>query len=473
MFAAAFASLYNVTDGSGGADFVSVSSAALSIGEWVQTWYRPNLAGFALVYAISLSGLFQYMVRISAQVAAMMTCVERIGHYANGVANEGPLHSVDGKGNIPLATVPLSIDTAERRTTVPLSAWPSVGKVSFENCSVRYRDDLPIVLSAINLLIPGGGCRVGIVGRTGSGKSTLVQALCRLNVICEGRILVDGVDIAKIGLHELRDSIAVIPQQPRLFAGSMRENVDPFHRYSDEDVVDVLRGLTLDVRLARGRGADDAFASDAVTGAAAAAGVTEGSDDLARLDSAALLALSVSEGGSNLSVGERQLLALARAMLRAASIVVLDEATANLDGASDELIQTTLRTAECFRAATIFTIAHRINTIIDSDIIIVVDGGSVAEQGSPRELLLDASSAFSSLVGPEQRLVLLEGMEGGEEEKEDEKEEEGDAAVRVAAEEVVVEEGGEKKGEKGEEGDAAVRVATEDVVVEEDNARVE
>ena len=363
-------------------------------------------------------------------MAAMMTSVERIAHYARGVKSEGSFTSVRTDGTIalaPLAAAKGAAAGSERAAcgAIRLDTWPSAGEVVFEGVAVRYRDDLPVVLRDVTLRIPGGGCRVGIVGRTGSGKSTLVQALCRLNVICGGRILIDGVDVSSVGLHELRGNIAVIPQQPSVFAGSVRANVDPFCRHSDAEVSAVLRVLTLDLRLAARRLGTDGGVDSAVTVTVASAGVGACAGDQpgdvmaestsatpARLDDSSLLELSLSEGGANLSVGERQLLSLARAMLRAAAIVVLDEATANVDYATDETLQRTLRTSECFAKATIFTIAHRISTVIDSDMIVVVEDGTIAESGAVRELLDDPNSAFAKLVGPEQRSALLSGLAG-------------------------------------------------------------
>lgn len=322
-----------------------VVALAVVFGIGLREQINPGYLGLALVYAISLSGLFQYMVRQSALVETYMTSVERLLHYGRKLPSEHQADDAD-VGCPPAIRV------------VPSPHWPDKGTIELQSVCVRYRADLAVVLQAVSALIPGGA-KIGIIGRTGSGKSSLIQALFRLNEICEGRILIDGVDIAQLDVTVLRSQLSLIPQEPALFSGTVRYNLDPFGQYSDGQIVAVLQQVHL-----------------------------EGCD----LDSV------VKERGENLSVGQRQLISLARAMLRNRRIVIADEATSNIDYAADSIIQKTLREADCFRSATLLVIAHRIKTIADSDLILVLDNGRVLEMGTPAALLADPSSAYSAMV---------------------------------------------------------------------------
>ncbi|KAM7339623.1 hypothetical protein ACRRTK_000238 [Alexandromys fortis] len=234
--------------------------------------------------------------------------------------------------------------------TAPPSTWSHSGRVEFRNYCLRYREDLDLVLKNINITIEGGE-KVGIVGRTGAGKSSLTLCLFRINESSEGEIIIDGVNIAKIGLHNLRFKI-IIPQDPVLFSGSLRMNLDPFGQYSDEEV-----WMTLELAHLKGF-------------------VSALPDKLNH---------ECAEGGENLSVGQRQLVCLARALLRKTKILVLDEATAAVDLETDDLIQSTIRTQ--FEDCTVLTIAHWLNTIMDYTRVIVLDKGEVRECGAPSELL--------------------------------------------------------------------------------------
>ena len=215
----------------------------------------------------------------------------------------------------------------------------------------RYRPNLPLVLKDISVDIKGG-MKVGIVGRTGAGKSSLISTLLRLVELDAGTISVDGVDIGEIGLADLRSAIAVIPQDPVLFQGTVRYNIDPFNAHSDEDVW---------------RALDRANLKEKVAG--------EGSQ----------LMMVVEAEGENFSVGEKQLICLARALLRRNKILLLDEATASVDVATDHAIQSTIQDA--FSACTVLTIAHRLNTVIGYDLILVLDQGVLVEKGSPSKLM--------------------------------------------------------------------------------------
>ncbi|CAG0905757.1 unnamed protein product [Darwinula stevensoni] len=205
--------------------------------------------------------------------------------------------------------------------------------------------------------------QVGIVGRSGAGKSSLMLGLFRIVEKASGRIAIDGVDIGRIGLHDLRSRLTIIPQDPVLFSGSLRSNLDPFEKHSDEEVWRALELSHL-----------KAFVK----------GLPQG------------LQNPVAEGGQNFSVGQRQLVCLARALLRKTRILLLDEATAAVDLETDELIQETIRRE--FRNCTVLTIAHRINTVLDYDKVLVLDGGETREFGSPAGLLRDSRSAFAALA---------------------------------------------------------------------------
>uniref|UniRef100_A0A8C0H8B4 Multidrug resistance-associated protein 1 n=1 Tax=Chelonoidis abingdonii TaxID=106734 RepID=A0A8C0H8B4_CHEAB len=236
-------------------------------------------------------------------------------------------------------------------STIVINSWPHEGQVEFRGYGLRYREDLDLVLKNINVTIKGGE-KVGIVGRTGAGKSSLTLGLFRINESAEGEIIIDGVNVAKIGLHDLRFKITIIPQDPVLFSGSLRMNLDPFDKYSDEEIWTSLELAHL-----------KNFVSSLP-------------DKLNH---------ECSEGGENLSVGQRQLVCLARALLRKSKILVLDEATAAVDLETDDLIQSTIRTQ--FEDCTVLTIAHRLNTIMDYERVIVLDKGEIVECDSPANLL--------------------------------------------------------------------------------------
>ncbi|KAM7536240.1 hypothetical protein Aperf_G00000087056 [Anoplocephala perfoliata] len=244
----------------------------------------------------------------------------------------------------------------------PPPQWPE-GGIEFINYSTRYREDLDLVLHSISVSIRPGE-KIGIVGRTGSGKSSLVLALFRMIEASGGEIRVDGINIAEIGLHDLRGRITLIPQDPVLFSGTLRFNLDPFNSHTDEAIWEALAIANL--RLF-------------VEGAS-----SEG------------LNMSITEGGGNLSQGQRQLVCLARALLRHSRILVLDEATAAVDPLTDRFIQQAVRKE--FASSTVLTIAHRLNTILDYDRIMVLDAGRLAEIGTPKELAKRTDSMFHGML---------------------------------------------------------------------------
>lgn len=244
----------------------------------------------------------------------------------------------------------------------PQNSWPEDGTINIRFLEVRYAEHLPSVLRNIACTIPGRK-KVGIVGRTGSGKSTLIQALFRIVEPREGTIEIDNVDICKIGLHDLRGRLSIIPQDPTMFEGTVRGNLDPLNDYSDQRIWEIL---------------DKCQLGDIVR------------HSPKKLDS------TVVENGENWSVGQRQLFCLGRVLLKRSNVLVLDEATASVDSSTDAIIQETIR--EEFGDCTVLTIAHRIHTVIDSDLILVFSEGRIIEYDTPSRLLENENSEFSRLI---------------------------------------------------------------------------
>uniref|UniRef100_A0AAQ5XCT5 ATP-binding cassette, sub-family C (CFTR/MRP), member 12 n=1 Tax=Amphiprion ocellaris TaxID=80972 RepID=A0AAQ5XCT5_AMPOC len=301
----------------------------------------PALKGLALSYTIQLTGLLQYVVRQATEVEARFNSVERLQEYITGCKSEAPRHIKD-------AQIP--------------EDWPKSGVITFQDYKMRYRENTPIVLNGLDFFIQAGE-KLGIVGRTGSGKSSLGMALFRLVEPAGGTILIDGVDIMAIGLQDLRSKLSIIPQDPVLFSGTVRYNLDPFNDYTDEDIWTTLEKTYM-------------------------------KDTISRLEGK--LQAEVLENGENFSVGERQLLCMARALLRNSKIILLDEATASIDAETDALIQNTIKDA--FSDCTMLTIAHRINTVMQADRILVMDNGEAVEFDSPDVLKQRPDSMFSSLL---------------------------------------------------------------------------
>uniref|UniRef100_A0A8C7JIE4 Multidrug resistance-associated protein 4 n=1 Tax=Oncorhynchus kisutch TaxID=8019 RepID=A0A8C7JIE4_ONCKI len=299
---------------------------------------KAGAVGLALSYAVTLVGMFQWGVRQSAEVENMMTSVERVVEYTE-LESEAPW------------------ETDKR----PPPDWPRHGFITFDQVNFSYYADSPPVLKNITAVFRSRE-KVGIVGRTGAGKSSLISALFRL-AEPDGRISIDGVLTAEIGLHTLRQRISIIPQDPVLFTGTMRKNLDPFSQHTDEDLWNALGEVQLRTVVEELPG---------------------------RLET------MLAESGSNFSVGQRQLVCLARAILRRNKILIIDEATANVDPRTDGLIQQTIR--EKFRECTVLTIAHRLNTIIDCDRILVLDAGRIQEYDEPYVLLQNQEGVFYQMV---------------------------------------------------------------------------
>ncbi|XP_052568820.1 ATP-binding cassette sub-family C member 2 isoform X3 [Peromyscus californicus insignis] len=295
-----------------------------------------DTVGFVLSNALNITQTLNWLVRMTSEAETNIVAVERINEYMH-VENEAPW-------------------VTDKR---PPADWPSKGEIQFNNYQVRYRPELDLVLRGITCHIKSTE-KIGVVGRTGAGKSSLTNCLFRILESAGGQIIVDGVDIASIGLHDLRGKLTIIPQDPILFSGSLRMNLDPFNKHSDEEIWKALELAHL-----------KSFVEGLQLG----------------------LYHEVAEGGDNLSIGQRQLLCLGRAVLRKSKILVLDEATAAVDLGTDNLIQTTIRNE--FSDCTVITIAHRLHTIMDSDKIMVLDNGKIVEYGSPEELLSKTGPFYS------------------------------------------------------------------------------
>ncbi|KAL1513420.1 hypothetical protein ABEB36_002837 [Hypothenemus hampei] len=292
--------------------------------------------GIAITQAMNLTGMFQWGMRQWSELENTMTCVERIKQYADILPEQ------------------------DINTTEPPNDWPRNGILIFDNLSLRYAIEEPYILKNLTFTIKNGE-KIGIVGRTGAGKSSIIIALFRL-AINEGRIIIDGIDTNRISLNKLRSTISIIPQEPVLFSETLRKNLDPFDEFSDESIWNALEEVELKLAVSNLPGALNSV---------------------------------MSEGGSNFSTGQRQLVCLARAIIRNNKILVLDEATANVDPQTDSLIQETIR--KKFSNCTVLTIAHRLHTIMDSDKVLVMDAGYVVEFGHPYELL-EKNGMFYELV---------------------------------------------------------------------------
>ncbi|GER54532.1 ABC transporter family protein [Striga asiatica] len=301
---------------------------------------NPSIAGLAVTYGINLNVLQASVIWNICNAENKMISVERILQYSN-LASEAPLVIEDSR---------------------PPQNWPDFGNIRFTNLQIRYAEHLPSVLKNITCTFPGKK-KIGVVGRTGSGKSTLIQAIFRIVEPREGKIVIDDVDICMIGFHDLRSRLSIIPQDPTMFEGTVRGNLDPLGQHFDIEIWEAL---------------DKCQLGDIVRGKAD------------KLES------TVVENGENWSVGQRQLFCLGRALLKKSTILVLDEATASVDSATDGVIQKIIN--QEFKDRTVVTIAHRIHTVIDSDLVLVLSDGRIAEYDTPAKLLEREDSFFSKLI---------------------------------------------------------------------------
>ncbi|KAI8029327.1 ABC transporter C family member 10 [Camellia lanceoleosa] len=296
--------------------------------------------GMALSYGLSLNMSFVMSIQNQCTLANYIISVERLNQYMH-IPSEAP-------------------EVIEENR--PPVNWPTVGKVEIQDLQIRYRPDAPLVLRGISCTFEGGH-KIGIVGRTGSGKTTLIGALFRLVEPVGGKIVVDGIDIATLGLHDLRSRFGIIPQDPTLFNGTVRYNLDPLSQHTDHEIWEALGKCQL---------------RDAVV---------EKEDGLDSL---------VADDGSNWSMGQRQLFCLGRALLRRSKILVLDEATASIDNATDLILQRTIRTE--FADCTVITVAHRIPTVMDCTMVLAVSDGKLVEYDEPMKLMKTEGSLFGQLV---------------------------------------------------------------------------
>ncbi|CAI9738032.1 resistance-associated 1 [Octopus vulgaris] len=295
--------------------------------------------GLSMSSALKLSVFLAWFVKVLSEMETHIVSVERIDEYTK-TENEA----------------------AWVTDHHPDPSWPQEGNIDFENFDLRYRPGLELVLKGITCHIKGGE-KIGIVGRTGAGKSSLTVSLFRLIEGAGGTIVIDNEPIDKLGLHDLRSRITILPQDPVLFSGSIRMNLDPLNKYTDDQIWQALHVAHLKPFV---------------------------------LALPSQLEYRCIEGGQNLSVGQRQLMCLARSVLKKTRILVLDEATAAVDMDTDDLIQKTIRNE--FKNTTILAIAHRLNTILDYDKVMVLDAGKLVEFGKPEALLKDPDSLFYGMV---------------------------------------------------------------------------
>ncbi|KDR79985.1 hypothetical protein GALMADRAFT_242167 [Galerina marginata CBS 339.88] len=308
-----------------------------------------SMAGFALAFASTITGDLLFMVRRFVGLEQSMVALERVKEYTD-LEREPP-------------------EFIEPR---PPASWPSQGAIKCEDLVIRYAPELPDVLHRLNFEINPGE-KVGILGRTGSGKSTLALSFFRFVEATEGRIFVDGIDTSKIGLTDLRSRLTIIPQDPTILSGTLRSTLDVFDEYNDAEIYEALRRVHL-------------IPSEDTPAEAAD---TVNANVFRDLDA------KVSEGGENFSTGEKQLLCMARAILKRSKVLVMDEATASVDYATDELIGKTIRHE--FAESTILTIAHRLRTVIDYDRVMLLEQGRIIEFDRPATLLSNPASKFYAL----------------------------------------------------------------------------
>lgn len=341
------------------------------------TGIDASLAGFALSFSVQYSAVITWALRQYASVEMEMNATERVVEYSN-----------------------IKVENQEGKP-VP-AAWPTKGRIEVNDLVVGYAPDLPAVLKGLTFSVESNQ-RVGVVGRTGAGKSSLTLALFRFLEAREGTIHIDGIDVSKIKLHDLRSRLAIIPQDPVLFSGTVRSNLDPFDEYTDEELNDALERVHL-------------TASSGTSTPPSSTSTSPSRSNNKNIFTS--LASPISEAGLNLSQGQRQLLCLARAIVSRPKIMVLDEATSAVDMSTDALIQRSIR-AEFggVGGSTLLVIAHRLSTIADFDRILVMDGGRAVEFGPPRELMGIDGGVFRGLVEESGERRVLENIIFGEEEE--------------------------------------------------------
>lgn len=297
-------------------------------------------AGFAIGFSIQIHSAITLLTQVYTGLELDLNCVDRVLEYSD-------------------------VESEQYSGIDPPDAWPTEGRFDIIDLAVHYASDQPLVISGLNISIEGGQ-RVGIVGRTGAGKSSLAVALLRFLEASQGQILIDGIDISQLSLTQLRRRLAIIPQDPVLFSGTVRSNLDPFQIYHDEELLSALAEVKC------------------ITSAAK--------------DPHSKLQIPISKGGLNFSQGQRQLLCLARAIVAKPKVLILDEATSSVDRAADEQIQSALRARFGHGSSTLLVIAHRLSTIADFDHVLVMNRGMAVEFGPPRDLLNHKNGFFRNMV---------------------------------------------------------------------------
>ena len=301
-----------------------------------KTRFTPKIIGIILTYSLVLQEDMIEFLSSFSNFENTMTKMERSLSYTKIISER-----------------PQTLDS-----DLNLRNWPSKGEILFENFNVKYRNDTEMVLKDINFHLKPGE-HLGVVGRTGSGKSTISLCLFRILEAFSGKIFIDGVDISKVGLKKLRRSITIIPQDSTLMDGTLRYNIDPVKAFTDEEIIRVMKKIGFDYI------------------------INQNSDKLEQ---------KISENGSNLSIGEKQLICITRAILRKSKIIVLDEATASIDYKTEEIIQKALN--ELLSTSTMISIAHRIKTVMNADKILVLENGEIIEFDTPQNLLNNKESYF-------------------------------------------------------------------------------
>ncbi|KAI3953363.1 hypothetical protein MKX01_042341 [Papaver californicum] len=317
-----------------------LSCSALVMVLLPQGTFSSGFIGMALSYGLSLSLSLGVSVQNQCTLANDIISVERINQYVN----------------IPSEASQVIIGNR------PRPDWPTAGRVEIRDLKIRYRADIPFVLQGVTCTFEGGH-KIGIVGRTGSGKTTLIGALFRLVEPVEGQIIIDGIDISTIGLHDLRSRLGIIPQEPTLFSGTVRYNLDPLDQYNDHEIWEVVGKCQLLEAVENKDGGLDSI---------------------------------VAQDGANWSMGQRQLFCLGRALLRKSQILVLDEATASIDNATDCILQKIIQTE--FAQCTVITVAHRIPTVMESTLVLAISDGKIVEYDEPMKLMKEEGSLFGQLV---------------------------------------------------------------------------
>ncbi|KAJ2401507.1 hypothetical protein GGI23_001353 [Coemansia sp. RSA 2559] len=331
-------------------------------------WIDASLAAFVLSYAMSFSDNMLWAIRNYNTNELNMNSMERVIQYLK-IDQEAELDSTDGNK--------------------PPDTWPRQGDVHVKDLTIEYVPGVP-VLHGISFTV-GHGEKIGVVGRTGAGKSTLSLAFLRFAEACKGQIVLDGIDISKIGLEDLRRNITIIPQDPVLFNGTIRFNLDPFDEFPDEIVWDALQRTHLACKRDIGPASEGSLSSGGTCSSMPHVPVPN-------KESSVFTSLEdvIKANGQSLSLGQKQLVALARALVRRSRLIVMDEATASIDFETDERIQQTIRGYE-FANSTVFCIAHRLHTIIDYDRVLVLEKGRVAEFDTPQNLLQMEGGIFRTM----------------------------------------------------------------------------